>query len=149
MSLSAPPTPANPGPLVRAGQTGKTVQDPIATTPTARDTVTGWFRPITIGVRSTTIGTGATTGGQAQVVTREVKTSGVAMPLSDRELQILPEGQRAWRWKYLYVTEDLGLKTGDNAWLKGIIYRVMSSKDWSDYGYWRYVIVSSYGNPSA
>lgn len=132
-----PPVPANPGPIV--GASHLSYQEAIATTPSMRETVLGWLRPITVGVVTTRI-----SDGQAESITREQATSGCVQPLRNRELQIKPEGERAWGWYVLYSTPDLALRPDDKVIYKGLTYRVMAKRDWSDYGYVRYELVEGF-----
>jgi hypothetical protein len=135
--ITSPPTPANPGPIVRAGV--RSVQQSVSTTPSMRGTISGWFQPLIVGIITTTI-----VGGLSNKVRREQKTAGIVQPMQDRELRLLPEGQRSWKWSQLHCTDNLGLKNGDNVEVAGTLYRVMGEKDWSDYGYWRYQLVEGF-----
>lgn len=135
---TTPPVPANPGPIVGASRLS--YQDAIATTPSVRETVQGWVRPIVFGHVTTRIDE----TGQATSITREVATTGCVQPMKPRELKIYAEGERAWGWYVLYVTADILLKADDKVTLRGTTYRVMDKMDWSEYGYVRYGLLEGY-----
>ncbi len=135
--MTPPPIPANPGPYPSASRLD--YQDCIATTPSVRETVLGWLRPITLGLVTTRI-----EDGQSIPTTREVNTSGCVQPMRPRELAIKPEGERAWGWYVLYVTPEIALKADDKVIFKGVTYRVMDKMDWSEYGYVRYGVQEGY-----
>ena len=135
---TTPPVPANPGPLASASVLS--YQDCIATTPSVRETVLGWVRPITIGVVTDRIDD----TGQNDPITREVATSGCVQPMKERELKIYAEGERAWGWYVLYVTGDVNLRADDKVIYRGVTYRVMAKMDWSEYGYVRYALLQGY-----
>lgn len=128
---------SSPNPVSRAGT--KKVSEVISTTPNMRGAISGWFQPITISIVTTTI-----VEGLAEKAVRSVVTSGIVQPMKSQELKLLPEGQRSWRWSLLHCSDPLGLKTGDNVIVKGKTYRVMGSRDWSAYGYWRFELVEGY-----
>jgi hypothetical protein len=75
---------------------------------------------------------------------RAVNFKGVIAPLSPRQLEIKPEGQRAWRWFEVHATADLEIKPDDEVVHKCVRYRVMAVHDWSDYGYFRYEIAEAF-----
>lgn len=75
---------------------------------------------------------------------RNVQFRGVVTPLSPRQLEIKPEGQRAWRWLEVHATADLAIKPDDEVVFKCVRYRVMAVHDWSDYGYFRYEIAEAF-----
>ena len=136
--MTPPPIPANPGPYPSASQLD--YQDCVATTPSVRETVLGWLRPITVGFVTDMIDD----TGQNVPITRQLNTAGCIQPLKSRELEIKPEGERAWGWYCLYATRDLQLKTDDKVILRGVTYRVMAKRDWFDYGYVRYELLQGY-----
>lgn len=69
---------------------------------------------------------------------------GVIQPLSNRDLLIKPEGQRAWTWLMLHSDISLRLNVDDVVRWLGIQYRVMARKDYSIYGYMTYELVQDY-----
>jgi len=108
--------------------------------PSVAATIKGWFRPLTL-IRKIT-----------QLVDREAVISevplrcmGVIQPLTNRELVMKPEGQRAWRWNMLHTSSDVQLNPGEDFSVNGKNYRVMSDKGYSEYGYIYYEVVQDYG----
>lgn len=69
---------------------------------------------------------------------------GVMQPFTDRQLLMKPEGQRSWIWQMLHAEPRLALKTDDVVTYHGVQYRVMSKKDFSDYGYVELHLVQDY-----
>lgn len=81
-----------------------------------------------------------------QVVERKriVDFKGVVVPLSPRQLEIKPEGQRAWRWLEIHAKNCLAIKPDDEVIYKCVRYRVMAVHDWANYGYYRYEIAEAF-----
>jgi hypothetical protein len=79
---------------------------------------------------------------------KEIKSridfAGVITPLSARQLEIKPEGQRAWRWFEVHTSAAIEIKPDDIVTFKCKKYRVMAQHDFSDYGYWRYEIAEAF-----
>jgi hypothetical protein len=69
---------------------------------------------------------------------------GVWQPYSAQQLQMLPRGQRAWRWIQLHSDITLVLNPDDVVTYQGTQYRVSSKTDYSNYGYYEYHLVSDY-----
>ena len=69
---------------------------------------------------------------------------GFIQPFGPRELKIKPEGERAWNWQMLHTTPDVALKDDEEFTIKGLRYRVMSERNFSDYGYIAYELVQDY-----
>jgi len=78
----------------------------------------------------------------------EVKTvinfRGVIQPLSGRKLMLKPEGQRAWTWLWLHADPSLTLDVDDVVAYLGVQTRVMSQKDYRNYGYVEYELVQDW-----
>ena len=106
-------------------------------------TITGWFHPMELVRRITTL-----VDREAQVVFVPLQCQGVIQPLTGRELRIKPEGQRSWNWNMLHTTPNVNLAPGDDFTLNNgngpKHYRVMSTKGYSDYGYVYYELVQDY-----
>lgn len=65
--------------------------------------------------------------------------SATRTPTPDRRLALKPEGQRAWIWWTIYTRTVLAL--GDAVMDgSGASFRVMSSANWSDAGFYSYDI---------
>jgi hypothetical protein len=79
------------------------------------------------------------------ILTKRYKA--VLQPLQTKQLMILPEGQRAWKWYQLHADPTLQLEVDDIVILdQGYRYRVMGRKDYSAYGYMEYELVRGYEN---
>jgi hypothetical protein len=81
---------------------------------------------------------------QVVETTTPVNFRGVIMPLSDRQLFLKPEGQRAWTWFLLYSDPVLQLNVDDVVLWKGVQTRVMALKDWGLNGYIEYHLVQDW-----
>lgn len=73
-----------------------------------------------------------------------INFQGVIMPLTERQLLLKPEGQRAWSWFTLYADPTLTLQVDDVVLWKGKQTRVMSRKDYELYGYNEYHLVQDW-----
>lgn len=67
------------------------------------------------------------------------KTIGSLQPYPERELRLLPEGQRKWK-HWTYLTRDKLVLDWELCDSSGKQYRVLSSQDWASAGYNRYVL---------
>lgn len=73
------------------------------------------------------------------------KFRAVKQPLAVRQLELKPEGERAWAWYWLHAESALQLTLDDEVIFDdGNRYRVMGRKDYSDYGYMEYELVKGY-----
>lgn len=72
------------------------------------------------------------------------KTMATREPFTARQLEIKPEGQRAWAWYRMRMLINLVLKTDDRFLLNGIKYRVMRSSNYFEYGYNEYDVIEDY-----
>ena len=89
---------------------------------------------------------------QVEFETVETKTEtyfeGTWQPFTAQQLNIKPEGQRAWSWFTCHACTKLELKPDDIIFYKDIQYRVMSKLDYSSYGYYQYELILDYtGTP--
>ena len=69
---------------------------------------------------------------------------GMIQPLTERQLFLKPEGQRAWTWFLLYSDPTLTLNVDDVMLWNGIQTRVMARKDYNLYGYMEYHLVQDW-----
>lgn len=83
-------------------------------------------------------------GGEVVETGNPINFRGVIQPMSNRALQIKPEGQRAWTWLLLYADSTLGLGVDDVVIWNGVQTRVMALKDFSLYGYWVFELVQDW-----
>ena len=115
----------------------------VGTVPNVENVLLSTFVPISFGV---------VTANQDPITfefkdtIRTIESSGNAQPLSNRELAIKAEGDRAWEWLKVYATPDLVLQPRDVVIFKGTRYRVMASKNYAKfgYGYVYYELVNDY-----
>lgn len=103
-----------------------------------------WFQQITFGLI-----TKATIGFQLQETVTNITFWGIVQPLSGRNLEMKPIGER--KWNYLEVIAQaspagavLELNIDDVLLFAGIQYRVIAQKDYSLYSYIYYELVENY-----
>lgn len=109
------------------------------TVPSLSGVLTDWFQAM-----SFTRVVKSTVGFQVIETPTVISFRGVIQPLSDRALQLKPEGQRAWTWFLLYSDPTLKLDVDEVVTYLGIQYRVMALKDYSIYGYMDYHICEDF-----
>lgn len=98
-----------------------------------------WFQTITfIQIVKTII--------NFQSVETQVPTTfqGVWQPFTDQQLTLKPEGQRSWKWFMLHAQPSLILKPDDIVSYQGEKFRVMSKRDYKEYGYIEYHCIGDY-----
>lgn len=117
----------------------RSVSDAAVSLPTVHTTILGWFRPLVLGRVTKTI-----VEGEVKNAVSEQKCRGVIQPFDDRKLRLKPEGERSWDWQMLHVTPDVKLANGEVFKIKGVPFRVMGQKNWSEYGYLTYELVQNY-----
>ena len=98
------------------------------------------FQPISFGTVTKSIGTGFQV---AEAVTT-VNGLGTVQPFTERQLQILPEGQRAWTNLWCHTDPSVTLEVDSIVTYLGTPTRVMSVKDYSKYGYLEYRLVQDW-----
>lgn len=69
---------------------------------------------------------------------------GTFMPLTERQLMLKPEGQRAWSWFLVYAEPQLTLQVDDVVIWNGKQTRVMGRTDYGLYGYVQYSLVQDW-----
>lgn len=115
------------------------VSDAALPMPSVRETIMGWFRPLTLSkVIQRTV--------DFETVETEIpiKTQGTVQPFSPSMLQLKPEGTRSWEWLQIHATPDLQLETEDVIRYKGTQYRVMFSNGYEENGFVEYHVVNDY-----
>jgi hypothetical protein len=117
----------------------RSVSDAASTLPSMSGTITGWFRPLVLGRVTKSI-----VDGETKEAVFEQRCQGVIQPFDDRKLKVKPEGQRSWNWQMLHTTPNVKLRNDEEFKIKGTPYRVMSQKDYSEYGYVTYELVQDY-----
>lgn len=74
----------------------------------------------------------------------DINFQGVWQPLSDRQLEMMPIGQRKWRWFWVHAETNLKLDPDEVITYLGIQYRVKGDGDYTEYGYVSYKLVEDY-----
>ena len=69
---------------------------------------------------------------------------GVIQPYSERQLLLLPQGERAWTWFTIHSDPTLKLQVDDVVDYLGVQTRIMSRKDFTLYGYVEYTAVQDW-----
>ena len=88
---------------------------------------------------------------QAKVISQTVTASGnvvdnisffmfdgVIQPLKPEEIKVKEEAQWSWPWYWFHTLQNVQLKTNDRVIYKGVEYKIMNVKDYSDYGHIEY-----------
>jgi len=117
----------------------RSVSEAASALPSMSGTLLGWFRPLVLGFVTKQV-----VEGEVKEVVLNKTCRGVIQPFDDRKLRLKPEGQRSWNWQMLHTTPDVRLRNDESFRIKGILYRVMSNSDYSEYGYISYELVQDY-----
>lgn len=109
------------------------------TMPDVSGALQDYFQPMTFGVVSTSV------QGFLAVQTKvSVSFQGVWQPLKERDLQLKPEGQRAWSWYWLHADPSLNLEVDSVVTYLDVQYRVMAKKDYRLNGYVEYQLIEDW-----
>ena len=108
--------------------------------PNMSSTITKWFLNITFQEVIRTLNGADWVETEGQVY----NTRGVVQPPRDEDLQIYPMGCWAWQWLMVHCLPNVQLKPNQYVKYDGVTYKVMSRKDWSKYGYVRYMLLEAY-----
>lgn len=109
------------------------------TVPNVNGALQEWFQPMVfVPIVKSTV------GGEVVELGDPINFRGVIQPLSNRDLIIKPEGQRAWTWYMLHSDTCLRLKVDDVVNYLGVQTRVMGFRDYAIYGYLYYELVQDY-----
>lgn len=81
---------------------------------------------------------------ELQETRRTITTMGVRQPVDPQKLQIMPEGQRAWRYECLHLLPKIQIKIDDIVVFRNVQYRVVEKYDCSEYGYIEYMIAQTF-----
>lgn len=109
------------------------------TVPNVGGALLDWFQPMVFGVVTKIV-----TGFQVQETASAISFRGVIQPFSARQLQLKPEGQRAWTWLWLHSDPSLKLNVDDIVTYLGKQTRVMAQTDYTLYGYLDYHLVQDW-----
>ena len=98
-------------------------------------------------------------GSQATVITQTIDEygnvtdnsslfnfDGVIQPLKPEEIKLKDEGQWSWDWYWFHTKPNVNLKTNDRVVYKGVEYKIMAVKDYSDYGHIEYHCIKDWQN---
>jgi hypothetical protein len=124
--------------MIQQGK-NKPLNQIAGTLPYVADAMDGWMMPLVFGVVTKTA-----VNGQAVEDVTDVAFNGVIQPLTERQLMLKPEGERAWTWYWVHADTSLVLQVDAVIRYLGVQYRVMSRKDWSLSGYIEYHLVQDY-----
>lgn len=83
-------------------------------------------------------------GFQVLEIGEPVSFWGNVQPLTGRQLQMKPEGERKWNWIQVFAEPSINLSPDDVIIFLGIQYRVMSKKNFKLYGYVAFELVEDY-----
>lgn len=86
----------------------------------------------------------AVDGYQAVEIPTNTTFEGVIQPFTKRDLQLKPEGERAWTWYKLWADPCLLLNTDDVVTYLGVQLRVMALTPWGIYNYVEYELVQDW-----
>jgi hypothetical protein len=111
----------------------------IGTLPDPSGALFSYFQPLTLKVLTKSL-----VNFQNVEVAVATNTMGVIQPLTAQQLNMKPEGQRAWIWQNLYCLPGLVLKPDDVVIFQGTQYRVMNKTDYSQFGFLNYHLVQDF-----
>lgn len=126
-----------PGPIANGANRPINVQ--TGTVPDVSGALRDWFQPMIFSPVTKT-----TTGFQVVETDTPISFQGILMPLTGRQLQLLPEGQRAWTWYDLFADPALTLQVDDVVDYIGTATRVMGRMRFALYGYVQYRLVQNW-----
>jgi hypothetical protein len=108
--------------------------------PWVQNALNGWEQTINLDKVTQIVDS----SGYVTEILQRFAFKGVIQPFSPRELQLKPEGERAWEWLKVHTKNKLSVNPGEYVIYNGIKYRVMQSNNYNVYGYFEYQIVNTY-----
>lgn len=84
--------------------------------------------------------------GNVNSITSFFNFDGVIQPLKPEEIKVKEEAQWSWDWYWFHTKEDVNLSTNDRVYYKGVEYKIMAVKDYSDYGHIEYHCIKDWQN---
>ncbi|MBZ5673707.1 MAG: hypothetical protein LAP61_05615 [Acidobacteriia bacterium] len=94
----------------------------------------GWQNKIELLKRSQTV-----VDGLVQSIDSPFSFTGVMQPLSPNQIELKPEGQRAFEWLQIHCTSGpLNLDPNDRIFFNEKLYKIMAQNDYSLNGYIEY-----------
>lgn len=121
----------------------RSLKDSFNTLPDVSDVLPDWFQHLTFQLV-----TKVQQDYETVEVLTTIRTEGVRQPMSAQQLDLKPEGQRAWKWETIHCLPDVKLKVDDIIIFDGVKYRVMQKWNWAEYGYLEYEICQAFTNSS-
>lgn len=109
------------------------------TVPQVGDAMLDWFQPMMFEPVEKTV-----SGYQVVETMTPIQFMGVWQPLTERQLMLKPEGQRAWSWFWVHADPSLTLEVDSVITYLGVQYRVMTHKDYRLYGYVEYHLIQDW-----
>lgn len=118
----------------------KKVSELASSAPQITVAISGWSKTYTVTRIQQKL-----VGDYVEEVKVDDKMFGFWQPYSDEDLQLIPEGQRNWRWFAFHVQgPHEHLRFEEIVTIKGVDYRVMAIADFSDENYVEYRLVNNY-----
>lgn len=110
--------------------------------PKIRSAMNGWMQRMTL----TKITEQRVVDGLVQNVEKSFTLRGTIQPLNPRQIELKPEGQRAWQWLQIHVKASHASLLQPNDIIKylGKTYKIMGQNDYSLNGYVEYHAVKDY-----
>ena len=109
--------------------------------PNLQDALSDWFTNFKIGTIVKTV-----VDFQLQEVVTYLEYQAVYQPFTTKQLQVKPEGQRAFDWHTLHVKgTDVEFCLDDVVIIRGKRCRIMQKFEWREYGYTEYQTIEDYG----
>lgn len=114
------------------------------TIPNMGDALLDWLQYLTFGQVTKTV-----TGFQVNETVTDINFWGVIQPLTGRQIDLKPEGQRQWNWLSVHAQISpngavLSLKIDDVILFNTKQYRVMTKRDYTLYSYVYYELAEDY-----
>lgn len=118
------------------------IQNTNSNLPNVSDVIVDWFINVTFEiVEKVMVGADYEEDWQTKEV---INTKGVVQPPSPKDLKLLPEGAWAWEWQTVHTLPSVQFNVNQYIRYDGKIYKIMSKKDWSKYGYVKYTILEAF-----
>lgn len=118
------------------------IQNTNSNLPNVSDVIVDWFINVTFEiVEKVMVGADYEEDWQTKEV---INTRGVVQPPSPKDLKLLPEGAWAWEWQTVHTLPSVQFNVNQYIRYDGKIYKIMSKKDWSKYGYVKYTILEAF-----
>ena len=111
----------------------------MGTVPDLSGALKDWFQTMTFEPLVKTV-----SGFQVVENATPIVFQGIIQPLTERQLLLRPEGERAWTWFLLHADPVLTLQVDDVVLYLGKQTRVMGRKDYANYGYVEYRLVQDW-----